>query len=73
MPAALPDREMVFKGHVEEGKMENLPEILSFLPQIRYPILGGSALITFEDPEGRNNHFKSDILVLSMMASSCES
>ncbi|XP_070583114.1 interferon-induced 35 kDa protein isoform X1 [Erythrolamprus reginae] len=51
MPAALPDREMVFKGHVEEGKMENFPEMLSFLPQIRYPIFGGSALITFEDPE----------------------
>ncbi|XP_032093368.1 interferon-induced 35 kDa protein isoform X2 [Thamnophis elegans] len=51
VPAALPDREMVFKGHVEEGKMESLPEMLSFLPQIRYPVLGGSALITFEDPE----------------------
>ncbi|XP_034272107.1 interferon-induced 35 kDa protein isoform X2 [Pantherophis guttatus] len=51
VPAALPEREMVYKGHVEERKMENLPEILSFLPQIRYPILGGSALITFEDPE----------------------
>uniref|UniRef100_A0A2D4HXU0 NID domain-containing protein n=1 Tax=Micrurus lemniscatus lemniscatus TaxID=129467 RepID=A0A2D4HXU0_MICLE len=51
VPAAFPDREMVFKGHVEEGKMENLPEMLTFLPQIRYPVLGGSALITFEDPE----------------------
>uniref|UniRef100_A0A8C5WVL3 NID domain-containing protein n=1 Tax=Laticauda laticaudata TaxID=8630 RepID=A0A8C5WVL3_LATLA len=51
VPAALPDREMVFKGHVEEGEMENLPEMLTFLPQIRYPVLGGSALITFEDPE----------------------
>uniref|UniRef100_A0A670ZN11 Interferon induced protein 35 n=1 Tax=Pseudonaja textilis TaxID=8673 RepID=A0A670ZN11_PSETE len=50
-PAALPDREMVFKGHVEEGEMENLPEMLTFLPQIRYPVFGGSALITFEDPE----------------------
>uniref|UniRef100_A0A8C6XI87 NID domain-containing protein n=1 Tax=Naja naja TaxID=35670 RepID=A0A8C6XI87_NAJNA len=51
VPAALPDREMVFKGHVEEGEMENFPEMLTFLPQIRYPVLGGSALITFEDPE----------------------
>ncbi|XP_026543426.1 interferon-induced 35 kDa protein isoform X2 [Notechis scutatus] len=50
-PAALPGREMVFKGHVEEGEMENLPEMLTFLPQIRYPVFGGSALITFEDPE----------------------
>ncbi|KAM6452182.1 interferon-induced 35 kDa protein isoform 2-T2 [Liasis olivaceus] len=51
MPVTLPDREMVFKGHVEEGKMENLPEMLTVLPQIRCPVLGGSALITFEDPE----------------------
>ncbi|XP_007425089.1 interferon-induced 35 kDa protein isoform X2 [Python bivittatus] len=51
MPATLPDREMVFKGHVEEGKMENLPEMLTVLPQIQCPVLGGSALITFEDPE----------------------
>ncbi|XP_039177206.1 interferon-induced 35 kDa protein isoform X2 [Crotalus tigris] len=51
MPAALPNKEMVFKGHVEKEKMDSFPEMLTFVPQIRYPVLGGSALITFEDPE----------------------
>ncbi|XP_061446906.1 interferon-induced 35 kDa protein [Rhineura floridana] len=50
VPANLPERVMVFKGHVEE-KGEALPDMLTVQPQIWYPVPGGSALITFESPE----------------------
>ncbi|XP_063156543.1 interferon-induced 35 kDa protein isoform X2 [Candoia aspera] len=59
VPAALPDTDMVFKGHVEEGKFENLPEMLTVLPQIRCPVRGGLALITFEDPEVASSIIKT--------------
>ncbi|XP_062988396.1 interferon-induced 35 kDa protein isoform X2 [Elgaria multicarinata webbii] len=51
VPATLPERGMVFKGHVEEEKEGTLPEMLTVLPQIRCPMFGGSALIVFENPE----------------------
>ncbi|XP_042326938.1 interferon-induced 35 kDa protein isoform X2 [Sceloporus undulatus] len=50
--ANLPERSVVFKGHVEEEKTEGtLSDTVAIQPQIRCPIPGGSALITFEDPE----------------------
>ncbi|XP_033026863.1 interferon-induced 35 kDa protein [Lacerta agilis] len=51
VPTNLPERAMVFKGHVEEAKEETLPNCLTVRPQIRYPVPGGSALITFESHE----------------------
>ncbi|XP_060138261.1 interferon-induced 35 kDa protein isoform X2 [Zootoca vivipara] len=51
VPTNLPERAMVFKGHVEEAKEETLPNRLTVRPQIRYPVPGGSALITFESHE----------------------
>nr|XP_028559439.1 interferon-induced 35 kDa protein isoform X4 [Podarcis muralis] len=51
VPTNLPERVMVFKGHVEEAKEETLPNRLTARPQIRYPVPGGSALITFESHE----------------------
>ncbi|KAH0626989.1 hypothetical protein JD844_002337 [Phrynosoma platyrhinos] len=48
----LPERSVVFKGHVEEEDTEGtLSDTVTVQPQIRCPIPGGSALITFEDPE----------------------
>ncbi|XP_077773673.1 interferon-induced 35 kDa protein isoform X4 [Podarcis muralis] len=51
VPTNLPERVMVFKGHVEEAKEETLANRLTARPQIRYPVPGGSALITFESHE----------------------
>ncbi|XP_020651732.3 interferon-induced 35 kDa protein [Pogona vitticeps] len=52
VPAALPERSMVFKGSVEEEEKEGtLSDMLTVLPHIRCPIPGGSAVITFESPE----------------------
>ncbi|CAI5789785.1 Interferon induced protein 35 [Podarcis lilfordi] len=51
VPTNLPERAMVFKGHVEEAKEETLPNRLTARPQIQYPVPGGSALITFESHE----------------------
>ncbi|XP_053122271.1 interferon-induced 35 kDa protein [Hemicordylus capensis] len=50
-PPALPERIMVFKGQVGDGLEATLPDKLTVVPQIRYPVPGGSALVTFEDPE----------------------
>lgn len=52
VPAAFPERRMVFKGTMEKEEMEGAPsDMVTVLPHIRYPILGGSALITFESPD----------------------
>ncbi|KAJ7313426.1 hypothetical protein JRQ81_004787 [Phrynocephalus forsythii] len=52
VPASFPERSMVFKGAMEKKEKEGTPpDMLTVLPQIRCPIPGGSALITFESPE----------------------
>ncbi|XP_066484516.1 interferon-induced 35 kDa protein isoform X2 [Tiliqua scincoides] len=51
VPDTFPDRDMVFKGHVEELMRERVSDMLTVLPQVRYPMPAGSALITFENPE----------------------
>ncbi|XP_067397047.1 interferon-induced 35 kDa protein isoform X2 [Emydura macquarii macquarii] len=48
VPPSLPDRTMVFKGHVTEAEDTNT---LVTAPRIRQALPGGSALITFEKPE----------------------
>ncbi|XP_068023148.1 interferon-induced 35 kDa protein isoform X2 [Melanerpes formicivorus] len=45
---ALPERSMVFKGLVTSKEDTNK---LMLIPKIHYPLLGGSALITFEKAE----------------------
>ncbi|KFO87605.1 Interferon-induced 35 kDa protein, partial [Buceros rhinoceros silvestris] len=45
---ALPERNMVFKGLVTNKEDMNK---LMLTPRIRYPLLGGSGLITFEKEE----------------------
>ncbi|NXT75927.1 IN35 protein, partial [Zapornia atra] len=45
---ALPEKKMVFKGLVTNKEESNK---LVLTPLIRYPLLGGSALITFEKAE----------------------
>ncbi|NWR63366.1 IN35 protein, partial [Bucorvus abyssinicus] len=45
---ALPEKKMVFKGLVTNKEDMNK---LMLTPRIRYPLLGGSALITFEKEE----------------------
>ncbi|NXN13493.1 IN35 protein, partial [Indicator maculatus] len=45
---ALPERSMVFKGLVTSKEDTNK---LVLIPKIHYPLLGGSALITFEKTE----------------------
>ncbi|XP_015273165.1 PREDICTED: interferon-induced 35 kDa protein [Gekko japonicus] len=52
VPPAPPERFMVFKGHTEEKKAEkSLLDALSVEPRIRYPLPGGTALVTFETPQ----------------------
>uniref|UniRef100_A0A8C8RBJ3 Interferon induced protein 35 n=1 Tax=Pelusios castaneus TaxID=367368 RepID=A0A8C8RBJ3_9SAUR len=46
--SSMPDRKMVFKGHVMEAEDMNT---LVITHQIRRALPGGSALITFEEPE----------------------
>ncbi|NXQ86396.1 IN35 protein, partial [Nyctibius grandis] len=48
MLPALPEKKMVFKGLVTNKEDMNK---LMLTPVIRYPLLGGSALITFEEAE----------------------
>ncbi|XP_008934219.1 PREDICTED: interferon-induced 35 kDa protein, partial [Merops nubicus] len=48
MLSALPEKKMVFKGLVTNKEDTNK---LMLTPLIRYPLLGGSALITFEKAE----------------------
>ncbi|KFO14792.1 Interferon-induced 35 kDa protein, partial [Balearica regulorum gibbericeps] len=48
MLPALPEKKMVFKGLVTTKEDRNK---LTLTPLIRYPLLGGSALITFEKAE----------------------
>ncbi|XP_064380899.1 interferon-induced 35 kDa protein isoform X2 [Dromaius novaehollandiae] len=45
---SLPEKKMVFKGQVTDKEDVST---LMLKPQIRSPLLGGSALITFEKPE----------------------
>uniref|UniRef100_A0A452H6J6 NID domain-containing protein n=1 Tax=Gopherus agassizii TaxID=38772 RepID=A0A452H6J6_9SAUR len=47
-PPCLPDREMLFKGHVTEAEDVNA---LVVAPRIQRALPGGSALLTFEEPE----------------------
>ncbi|XP_038241248.2 interferon-induced 35 kDa protein isoform X2 [Dermochelys coriacea] len=47
-PPSLPDRKMLFKGHVTEAKDVNA---LVVAPRIQRALPGGSALLTFEEPE----------------------
>lgn len=51
MLPALPEKKMVFKGLVTNKEDTNK---LMLTPLIRYPLLGGSALITFEKAEGKS-------------------
>uniref|UniRef100_A0A8C3SRQ1 Uncharacterized protein n=1 Tax=Chelydra serpentina TaxID=8475 RepID=A0A8C3SRQ1_CHESE len=50
-PPSLPDRKMLFKGHVTEAEDVNA---LVVAPRIQRALPGGSALLTFEEPEGRS-------------------
>lgn len=52
MLSALPEKNMVFKGLVANKEDMNK---LMLTPQIRYPLLGGSGLITFEKEEGKSD------------------
>ncbi|XP_053870054.1 interferon-induced 35 kDa protein isoform X1 [Malaclemys terrapin pileata] len=47
-PPSLPDRKMLFKGHVTEAEDVNA---LVVAPRIQRALPGGSALLTFEEPE----------------------
>lgn len=51
MLPALPERNLVFKGLVTDKEDMNK---LMLTPLIRYPLQGGSALITFEKAEGKS-------------------
>lgn len=48
---ALPERKVVFKGLTTDKEDVNK---LVLTPLIRYPLSGGSALITFEKAEGKS-------------------
>nr|XP_013806894.1 PREDICTED: interferon-induced 35 kDa protein [Apteryx mantelli mantelli] len=48
---SLPERKMVFKGQVTDKEDVST---LTLTPLIHYPLPGGSALITFEKPEGKS-------------------
>lgn len=53
LPQVLPsllERKMVFKGHMTREDTNSLAMTLL----IQYPLPGGSALITFENPEGKS-------------------
>ncbi|EMP40531.1 60S ribosomal protein L27 [Chelonia mydas] len=47
-PPSLPDRKMLFKGHVTEAEDVNA---LVVAPRVQRALPGGSALLTFEEPE----------------------
>lgn len=49
VPFPVPEVPLVFRGHIQEG-MEVPKSLVSNL-QICYPLPGGSALITFDDPK----------------------
>uniref|UniRef100_A0A8C0E9H3 NID domain-containing protein n=1 Tax=Bubo bubo TaxID=30461 RepID=A0A8C0E9H3_BUBBB len=51
MLPTLPEKKMVFKGVVTNKEDINK---LMLIPLIRYPLPGGSALITFEKAEGKS-------------------
>lgn len=51
MLPALPERNLVFKGRATDKEDVNK---LMLTPLIRYPLQGGSALITFEKAEGKS-------------------
>uniref|UniRef100_A0A8C5TNS2 Interferon induced protein 35 n=1 Tax=Malurus cyaneus samueli TaxID=2593467 RepID=A0A8C5TNS2_9PASS len=48
MLSALPEKKMIFKGHVANKEDMNK---LMLTPLIHYPLPGGSALVTFEEAE----------------------
>ncbi|XP_030077704.1 interferon-induced 35 kDa protein isoform X2 [Microcaecilia unicolor] len=47
-----PERQMVFKGHVEGL---DHPDSITVIPRIQFPISGGCALITFDEAEVAQN------------------
>lgn len=46
----MPEVPLVFRGHIQQGR-EMAKSVVSNL-QICYPMPGGSALVTFDDPNG---------------------
>ncbi|XP_073181930.1 interferon-induced 35 kDa protein isoform X1 [Lepidochelys kempii] len=48
VPPSLPDRKMLFTGHVTEAEDVNA---LVVAPRVQQALPGGSALLTFEEPE----------------------
>lgn len=46
----MPEVPLVFQGHIQQGK--EVPRSLVSNLQICYPLRGGSALVTFDDPKG---------------------
>ncbi|KAK2495803.1 hypothetical protein MC885_007640 [Smutsia gigantea] len=49
VPFPVPEIPLVFQGHTQQDK--EVPKSLVFKVQISYPLPGGSALVTFEDPK----------------------
>ncbi|KAM5307791.1 interferon-induced 35 kDa protein isoform 2-T2 [Glossophaga mutica] len=48
VPFPMPEVPLVFRGHTQQGR--EMPKSLISTPKICYPLPGGSALVTFEDP-----------------------
>lgn len=51
---AVPERKMIFKGKIEKGT-DGTANRFDVIPQIRYPVEGGTAVITFEDSDVAQN------------------
>lgn len=49
VPFPVPEIPLVFQGHTQQDK--DVPKSLVFKVRISYPLPGGSALVTFEDPK----------------------
>lgn len=49
VPFLVPEIPLVFQGHTQQDK--DVPKSLVFKVRISYPLPGGSALVTFEDPK----------------------
>ena len=46
----MPEVPLVFRGHTQQGR--EMPRSLISNLKICYPLPGGSALVTFDDPSG---------------------
>lgn|SRR3712207_6284592 len=50
VPLPVPEIPLVFRGHTQQGR--KVPKTLVSNLRICYPLPGGSALVTFDDPKG---------------------